>query len=454
MPLSDIVNVQISISSVSPKLPGFGIPLILDANSNFTPVVKTYAEASEMLDDGFLETDQAYLDAVALTTQEKRPRTFKVGRRSASPVAQVNTVTVTGADDGSYVITIDASTLEGSVTYTHAASGDTVTGIRDALVVLVNAGTQPVTAAPVSTDQLTLTADNAGQPNLISVSAPNDNLTLATTTANAGGIAEDLAAITDLDPDWYLLLLSSRTDVDNIVAASAIAPLNRLFFAQSSATEIKDSLYDSGTPGADLASRLKFSDRSRTAVWYHPTDTQSLAAAIAGRGLPETPGAITWKFKQLTGVTAVALTASEIANLKSKSANSYRTEAGVSFTFEGTVSESDANGEFIDVIRGVDKLKSQIESNVFTLLLSEPKVPYTDVGVAQILGQVRSAVEQSIFEGSLAASPAPTYTVPEVADIPSATRATRKLIGANAITFKAQLAGAIHEVDIVGTVSA
>ena len=115
-----------------------------------------------------------------------------------------------------------------------------------------------------------------------------------------------------------------------------------------------------------------------------------------------------------------------------------------------------ANGEFIDLVWGTDFLESQMTQAIFDVLADADKVPYTDQGAASVEGAIRATLDDFITSGFLAARPG-TYdgqpyevVIPKVADQTQANRANR--IFAN-ITFRASLAGAIHEVEVQGTVA-
>ena len=82
------------------------------------------------------------------------------------PQAQVNNIEVTSNTDGTYTATING------IDHDFVASSDTVEAIRDGLEAAINAGVQPVTVAPVSTDNMTITADVAGVPFTIAIAAP------------------------------------------------------------------------------------------------------------------------------------------------------------------------------------------------------------------------------------------------------------------------------------------
>ena len=111
-----------------------------------------------------------------------------------------------------------------------------------------------------------------------------------------------------------------------------------------------------------------------------------------------------------------------------------------------------ASRNFVDVIRGRDWLESNMQALVFGALVNgarNGKTPFTDAGIGTVEGQIRAALQQAearlfLDRGSVSVS------VPKVTEVPAADRASRKLTG---ISFSARLAGAVHAVNIKGTVT-
>ena len=101
---------------------------------------------------------------------------------------------------------------------------------------------------------------------------------------------------------------------------------------------------------------------------------------------------------------------------------------------------------------------------MFVTLAKNEKVPFTNGGIAQIGAQVTAALQASVTDGLIASSrpnaitgdeetPAFTVTVPNVADISAIDRAARIIPASNPISFEGTLAGAIHTVNVRGTLS-
>lgn len=256
------------------------------------------------------------------------------------------------------------------------------------------------------------------------------------------GLATDLTAIALEDNDWYALITLYNSDAYVKAAAAWVEANKKIYIA-----DINDSLaVTQAVGGGDTMDDLFALTYARTMVAYHPSPASMFAAAWFGRVLPLEPGSESWKFKTLSGVTAVSLTGTHRTNLVNKNGNSYQTNGGRNITIEGTT----CDGDFMDVTRGLDWLDDDMTAAVFGALAGADKIPYTDAGVAVVENEVRGSLKRAIRRGILADDPAPVVTVPKVADVSTGNRASRILPD---VKFTGTLAGAIHKVVIIGKVS-
>ena len=192
-----------------------------------------------------------------------------------------------------------------------------------------------------------------------------------------------------------------------------------------------------------IVTTLGASQPTTTVTYPDNINEQWPAAAWFGKVFPYSPGAINWAYKTLAGVTADALTGTQITTLKGKNVNFYTSIAGVSVTQFGTI----GSGDYADITQGLDWLKAQIQNNVFTLLINALKVPYTDVGIQQVVSQLRAALQAGVNQGIIIN---PAVTFPAASEASSADKAARNLSNVN---FTATLVGAINTVVINGTVT-
>lgn len=258
-------------------------------------------------------------------------------------------------------------------------------------------------------------------------------------------VTDDLIAIQNVDNDWYALACTDRTKAVVQAIAAWVETQVKIFGTASDEADIIN--VSAGTDLTSIAALLNSAGYVRSFVMYHDdADSDFPECAWFGKVLPTTPGSATWKFKQLASISYSDLTTNESKNARDKNANTYEFVAGVGITREGTM----AQGEFIDIIRGIDWLTARIQEFVYALLVNSPKVPYTDAGIASVEAEVRRALDLGVNNDFIADDPQYTVSVPKAADVSPANKAARLL---QDVTFQATLAGAIHAVEINGTVS-
>jgi hypothetical protein len=292
-----------------------------------------------------------------------------------------------------------------------------------------------------STTKVVCTATTAGE--LVDYSALSPTLTLFDATTDPG-IATDLAAIRAFDADWYGLEIDGNSKPQTLAAAAWAEPFGILFGAQSADSACKDA----GST-TDVLAVLQADAYTHTDAWFHPsvaTPDAWLAAGMTGDRFPDDPGSDTWAYKTLAGVAPYALTASERAALLAKNANIYTLEAGVGTSFPGKV----ASGEWVDVIRFLDWLKANLRLDVFALLLANKKVPFTDKGIDLVKGVVRARLNAGVEAGGIDGAAPTTVSAPRAKDVSPANKRNRLLPG---VQFACTLAGAIHTVQVRGTVT-
>jgi hypothetical protein len=444
MPLDDLVNVTITTGTRTPTRPGFGTILIAVAKvpTGFTDFVRQYSSLGEMVDDGFTSSDPAYKIAQKLSSQNPRPRFWKIGRR-ATAFSQKVSLTPSNTTEG-YVYSFLMNGTEVTFTVGAAAAIDDVAdGIAAAIEGTTGiSGVVTAVSLPTGTGgtHVEVTTDTAGS--LIQYSAWDNAISFKDITSDPG-LEDDLDDIADEDSDFYGLLLDSNSAAE-VTAASAWANSNRKLFGFDST----DTLVVNAGNTTDIFSTQKALNPAWTYGVYKKKDTQGwLAAAWMGNRFPFDPGSDTWKFKTLSGVAVDNLTGGEIAAIESKRGNYYITVAGLATTANGMT----FSGEWIDVTRGVDWLRSEIQIREFAMLMNNQKVPYTETGVDMVKAVLQGCLQDGIRVGLLAASPEPQIITRPVSEIDAVTKASRLLPDVN---FTATLAGAIHQLEINGFLSA
>jgi len=180
-----------------------------------------------------------------------------------------------------------------------------------------------------------------------------------------------------------------------------------------------------------------------------------LHVAAVAKALSYPSGSETWAFKRLASVFPSEISSTLVRLLTEGRSNYFTQIAGRNVTMNGQV----RGGEWIDVIRGRDWLQNDIQLRIFNLLLMNPKIPYTNSGIALVhnamiaslkAAQGRGIVAEDEFDEDGALVPGFTTSVPNSMSIGASQKASRALADCK---FSARLAGAIHAVRVDGVLT-
>ncbi|QAS52807.1 hypothetical protein HLI_11675 [Halobacillus litoralis] len=242
-----------------------------------------------------------------------------------------------------------------------------------------------------------------------------------------------------LGNDWYFLIttetdVTEMTAIADVIEGSEAGGYPKLYSAQVASVD-------------DLTTLVTEYERSFFAV--HPADEHIDAAHIGENG-SKPVGSITWKSKSLTGITPQALTADELTAIEDANGYAYVKKAGQSVTSEGKV----LSGEYIDVVHGLDWVVANIENRVQKITNQAGKIPYDDSGIAQLEAGTLSVLKEGFSQGIIAddgnGNGVYSTNFRSSAQSTAEDRKNRVYTGGN---FEFQLAGAIHEGKITGSVS-
>ena len=444
--ISRICQVDISLNTTGISTEGFSTLLCVGAHAHTLPRVSTYTSASDMIADGFSDTDPLYLMVADAFSQTPKPSMVKVGRRQVSAV-NVTVAKVTSA--GVYTVKVNSLNANNETvtkTYTYTNSGGTASAIATALQNLISNDTKSVVTATVTNEVITVT----GKTDAAFAIEITNNMTQTVKTVDET-IAETMTEITSYDNGWYGWALADRTQENIIAAANWTETVRKLFgtsIAEAGAYN-PDSITDTGY-------LLYNGNYYRTHWWYHKdANTDFPETAVMARCFAIEPGGETWANKKLAAVTADGLNDGQYQAITNKNGNTFERFRNVSITQNGKV----AAGEYIDVIRFRDWLQEEITVNVFNALINRDKIPYTDEGIAVVEAQIRKALQLGVRRGGIAPDEYDengntnlgyTVEVPLAASISANQKASRVL---NDVKFTARLAGAIHVVKITGSLT-
>lgn len=444
--LDRVVNVQISLNTTGISTEGFSTLLCVGAHAHTLPRVSTYTSASDMIADGFSDTDPLYLMVADAFSQTPKPSMVKVGRRQVSAL-DITVAKVMSA--GVYTVkvnSLNANSETVTQTYTYTNSGGTASAIATALQNLISNDTNAVVTATVTNEVITVT----GKTDAAFAIEVTNNMTQTVKTVDET-IAETMTAITGYDNGWYGWALADRTPENIIAAANWTETVRKLF-----GTSIAEAGAYNPESITDTGYLLYNGNYYRTHWWYHKdANTDFPETAVMARCFAIEPGGETWANKKMAAVTADGLTEGQYQAITNKNGNTFERFRNVAITQNGKV----AAGEYIDVIRFRDWLQEEITVNVFNALINRDKIPYTDEGIAVIEAQIRQALQLGVRRGGIAPDEYDengntnlgyTVEVPLAASISANQKASRVL---NDVKFTARLSGAIHVVKITGSLT-
>lgn len=442
MALSSYVDVAISLETAAISQAGFGTALILTTETSAaygSDLVREYASIDEVAGDWASSTD-AYKAANAAFSAEPGPTKVKIGLATV-PVAGVGTLTwaadLVASNTGTITVNGTAvpytfATSQQNTMNTLAAAIDALDGIASAVV-----GALPYRIITITTD--------AGYPLTITVSAITGGASQTTVayaeTTPAVTLPDSLDDIVEADNDWYGLTLTRLKTKANILNVAAwVEARTKIFGACNNDADVLSN------GAGNVLAKLKAKAYDRTFFIYSDTPGDHPESNWAAGQLSEEPGAATWMFKTLPGVTVDVLTSTERTNVLNNYGNVYITQNGVNMTEQGKM----ASGQFIDIIHGRDWLEARIAEDIFAQLKKSKKIPYTNKGAGVLEGLVRARLRDAVNKGVLTDDEEFTVTVPKVSEQMTNDRAARYFPG---IKFDAKLAGAVHKVQVRGTIS-
>lgn len=450
MSLSEIVNVQITRETKAVTRVGFGTMLILGPNLNSASRTEAFTELSAVVDALAGGTGAPeYLAAADAMAQNPRVTQIKIGQIQGTKTLTDDagtytagdiTVTVNGTD------VVESFSVDKDTTLTALAAS--IQALASVSTAVYSSVAHTIVITPATGYVLGIVAD---------LTAITGSMTMTLSATATEAITDALNNIVQSDDDWFGLVCITRTQADQLAAAAWVESqeMKVAAFASNEADTIDKTLAEEVAAPSSLAYKCYAAGYARSAVIYSGTPTDYPDAALLGRILPYDPGTYTAKFKTLASITVDSLTSTQSTNARAKKCNVYEQIGGVNIVREGTMAE----GEFIDVIIFVDWLDARITEAVYSLLVKQLKVPYTEAGIAAVksaineplqVGQNRGGISPTAFDSDDNQIGGYVIVIPALEDIPTADKTNRLL---QDVEFTAWLAGAIHAVTINGVVT-
>jgi len=468
IPISHVVNVNLTLAASAVALKGFGQLLMLTDEISPTMPLKArsrkYATLAEVEVDWAIGTE-AYNAALPFFAQNASE--YSVGL--ASPAATAAELTGGNAHSiladiklitaGGFTISVDGTpevlaALDFSSAADLAACATVVDTALSGAVCTYDlvAGTFVITSSTTGATSILLfpTADVGGTVAALALS-------VGASIFNGVAIetpAEALAAINADDDSFYGVVLNKKWRDDavlTIAVATWVEASQKMFFNTSN----DPVCITNGT--TDIITALQAMTLDRTLSSYSSTGVEYPSSSVAGRAFivnfEGTNTTITLNLKQGPTITVESMTTAEKTILEGKSGNAFVVIAGSNMYSDSRL----ASGKWFDSIHGTDWLKNRIETDVFNVLFqSTTKIPYTDAGVSVIRQAVEGALRQGVTNGLIAPGNnllgvymplGYIITIVPVSDASTADKNARLYRG---MSFEAAGAGAIQKVIITG----
>lgn len=163
MALSDIVDVVISATTATPTRTGFGTPLIAAYHTKYTDRVRTYNKPNDLLGDGFLVSDDAYLAATALKAQNPSVKSFKLGRLALTTTDTLTLQVLDATVGDAVTFDLEGHSFDYAIVLPSflAASGDTLTVAGAAKTLTRSSGSWLADGFAIGQDVSKLKSSNA-----------------------------------------------------------------------------------------------------------------------------------------------------------------------------------------------------------------------------------------------------------------------------------------------------
>lgn len=178
--------------------------------------------------------------------------------------------------------------------------------------------------------------------------------------------------------------------------------------------------------------------------------SERMDVALVGSIANSPVGSVTWKFKELTGVTPQDLSVNELAAINKVRAIAYETVNGEPQTSEGKV----LSGEYIDAIHGEIWVQVHMASALQKLLHDNDKIPYETRGINMILSTATQVLEKAYEQGIILTDDTTSKGDYSLNATPRSAQSQQDLSNRHygGLSFKYHMSGAIHTITVYGTV--
>lgn len=253
--------------------------------------------------------------------------------------------------------------------------------------------------------------------------APQEVAIAGTVTTEPTELVAFLNNLVETDSDWFFLVCTDNSNNTVKALSNWINTQEKMYFVTSQDLELVEEL-----------------ESSQTVFMYHDDEEAYVAEGLASYLATAPVGGVTAKFKTINGVQAANITATELNRLHENGGFSYVRKMGVLQTTEGLTTD----GSYIDLTIGSFFIKFRIEEEVMLMAVNNEKIPYSNTGIAMLVGVVDSVLKRATNQGIVLEEDGKgVYEISYIPreDMPKNKIANREYDG---IKATATIAGAIH----------
>lgn len=448
--LDSIIDVTITRQTSPTQSKAFNIALIVGQYGSFYERVRYYSTGS--LSSLALDVRKLVFDADLITgnTIDMDVNGQSIGQVTyATSHAATMALLVTALELLSTVESaiIDPNDANSRTIIIQSASGVTNTTVTN--IVIAGGASQAgciYTDGTESPEYLAASAIASQTPRIAQIGIGREDSADATMTAT-------LTAILNESQLFYGIITTERDTTKQIAAAAWCLANKKLYCTASSDSNITDQA--SGVDTTSLAYVFNNASNDRVSLFYKTdASTAYTDAAYLGQMLAYISGTWSGNAKTLGGESVDDLTTTQVTNAHAKKCNTYTEIGEVNVVRSGFVS----NGEFTDIIVFVDWLEARIQENIWTLMVNQQKIPYTDQGITLVQNAISQVLKVAQDNGGItpdkfnsqtkAREGGFEVTVPELSTVSQADKTNRVL---NNVEFTCWYSNAIHTVQINGT---
>ena len=433
--VSDVVSVSVSLNAVAGGYRNFAAFMVVGSSPTIdvNERKRLYTGIDGVAAD-FGTTAPEYLWAQTFFSQQPQPNLLYIGRWAQTATAAVlHGASLTPAQrlmsvfnaitSGGFTISINGTAY--ALTGLNFSAATNLNGVASIIQTALIAASAPAgtrviwgannlrfdvisgTAGPTSTISYATAPATGTDISVILGLSATANSTGANANPPVNGVAAEsalscISLFGDKFGDWYgadFAPLSPMTDADKVAVAGYIEAASQSRIAGVSTQNT--AAYDS-TRSDDVGAVLKAQNYGRTLTDFSSTSVFPAASVFGRAATIDYTGSdttITFKFKQQPGIQAETLSENQAAVLKSKNYNVFvNYQNGTAILQEGVM----ANGTFIDSRINADWFANRVQTDIYDLLLEQPKVPQTDDGMNLIKAVAAAACDVAVSNGYVA----------------------------------------------------